>query len=203
MAGPSRRSFLAGTVAGLTATVLARNVFGANDKLAHAGIGSGGMGGGDLNAIKGHPKAQIIALCDVDANTLNGAAKRFPDARRYADWREMLEKEPVLGRLRLPAQAHKAVDGAAPDRFVLVRGGEAEQVVNGPGRPRERRANGGESGQHHPSNSMGHGPPRLPPRCHLYTPYSTGEGERRQQPGALEYGPHPGAWTAPESSSLS
>ena len=89
----SRRTFFQGTAAGLAATIFARNVFGANDKLSHAAIGSGGMGGGDLGAIKGHPKAQIVALCDVDANTLKGAAQRFPDARQYADWREMLDKE--------------------------------------------------------------------------------------------------------------
>ncbi|HUT34305.1 MAG TPA: Gfo/Idh/MocA family oxidoreductase [Planctomycetota bacterium] len=89
----SRRAFFQGTAAGLTATILARNVFGANDKLAHAGIGSGGMGGGDLNAIKGHPKAQIVALCDVDANRLKAAAAKYQGARTYADWREMLDKE--------------------------------------------------------------------------------------------------------------
>ncbi|MBM4042190.1 MAG: Gfo/Idh/MocA family oxidoreductase [Planctomycetes bacterium] len=89
----SRRAFFQGTAAGLAATIVARNVFGANDKLCHAAIGSGGMGGGDLGAIKGHAKAQIVALCDVDANTLKGASKRFPDARTYADWREMLDKE--------------------------------------------------------------------------------------------------------------
>ena len=90
---PSRRRFLQGTAAALAATVIPRSVLGANDTLAHAGIGSGGMGGGDLGAIKGHPKAQIVALCDVDAGRLNAAAKRYPDARQYADWREMLDKE--------------------------------------------------------------------------------------------------------------
>ncbi|HPD13751.1 MAG TPA: Gfo/Idh/MocA family oxidoreductase [Planctomycetota bacterium] len=89
----SRRTFFQGTAAGLAATILARNVFGANDKLCHAAIGSGGMGGGDLGAIKGHPKAQIVALCDVDANTLKAAAAKYVGARTYADWREMLDKE--------------------------------------------------------------------------------------------------------------
>jgi len=32
-------------------------------------------------------------LCDVDEKFLNGAAKRFPDARLYRDWRVLLEKE--------------------------------------------------------------------------------------------------------------
>jgi predicted dehydrogenase len=40
-----------------------------------------------------HAKVQITALCDVDANHLDKAAKAFPNARLYSDWRELLEKE--------------------------------------------------------------------------------------------------------------
>ena len=46
-----------------------------------------------MNTLARHPKAQIVALCDVDANSLDKAAKAFPGARTYTDWREMLEKE--------------------------------------------------------------------------------------------------------------
>ncbi len=35
----------------------------------------------------------ITALCDVDANTLDKAAKAFPGARTYTDWHQLLEKE--------------------------------------------------------------------------------------------------------------
>lgn len=64
-----------------------------NAKLNHACIGVGGMGVGDLENFQKHPSLQIVALCDVDANTLKRAAQKVPGARLYADWRELLEKE--------------------------------------------------------------------------------------------------------------
>lgn len=71
-----------------------RRIVSLNSKLQHACIGVGGMmGGGDLNSFKSHPKAQIVAICDVDRNHLESAAKILPDARKYTDWREMLAKE--------------------------------------------------------------------------------------------------------------
>lgn len=65
----------------------------ANAKLNHASIGVGGMGWNDLNTIARHARAQIVALCDVDTQALDKAAKAFPGARTYTDWRELLEKE--------------------------------------------------------------------------------------------------------------
>lgn len=64
-----------------------------NSLLHHASIGVGGMGAGDLQNFREHPKCQIVALCDVDANTLKAAAGRMPGARTYADWRELLAHE--------------------------------------------------------------------------------------------------------------
>jgi len=51
------------------------------------------MGWNDLHNFLQHPRVQIVALCDVDAHNLDRAAKDVPGARRYADWREMLQKE--------------------------------------------------------------------------------------------------------------
>lgn len=65
----------------------------ANGKLNHASIGVGGMGGSDINSISSHAKVNIIAICDVDENNLNAAALKFPNARKYRDWRELLDKE--------------------------------------------------------------------------------------------------------------
>jgi len=64
-----------------------------NGKLNHACIGVGGMGGADLPNFLSHPRVQIVALCDVDANTLKQAAAKVPGARLYVDWRELLERE--------------------------------------------------------------------------------------------------------------
>jgi len=65
-----------------------------NGTIHHACIGVGGMMGfNDLQNFKSHPKTQIVAICDVDRDALERAAKELPDARTYADWREMFEKE--------------------------------------------------------------------------------------------------------------
>jgi len=51
------------------------------------------MGWNDLQNFLQHPRMQVVALCDVDANNLDKAAKAVPGARRYSDWRELLQKE--------------------------------------------------------------------------------------------------------------
>ncbi|MCD6303957.1 MAG: Gfo/Idh/MocA family oxidoreductase [Planctomycetes bacterium] len=89
----TRRVFLKRTATGLAVAAAAPGALGANEKLHHACIGVGGMGWGDLHNFKSHPDTRIVAICDVDANHLDRAAKVLPDARRYTDWREMLEKE--------------------------------------------------------------------------------------------------------------
>jgi predicted dehydrogenase len=95
--GLTRRHFLrSAAVAGLAAPWVADSGWGAaspNGQLHHACIGLGGMGVGDLQNFKSHPRLQIVALCDVDANTLQGTVKEVPGARLYRDWRELLEQE--------------------------------------------------------------------------------------------------------------
>ena len=62
-------------------------------KLQHAGIGVGGQGASDLDCIASSGKVKVYALCDIDESTLKKAAQKYPDARLYRDWREMLDKE--------------------------------------------------------------------------------------------------------------
>jgi predicted dehydrogenase len=50
-------------------------------------VGVSGRGGDNLDAVKGE---DIRVLCDVDAVRLADAAKRFPAARTFADYREVL-----------------------------------------------------------------------------------------------------------------
>lgn len=93
----SRRRFLqtATTAAVAAPFILETSVraASANAKLNHACIGVAGMGAGDLDNFLKHPRVQVVALCDVDANNLDRAAKLVPGARTYSDWRELLEKE--------------------------------------------------------------------------------------------------------------
>ncbi|MEZ5303455.1 MAG: Gfo/Idh/MocA family oxidoreductase [Verrucomicrobiales bacterium] len=64
-----------------------------NGKLRHACIGCDGQGWADMNDLASHPNIEIVALCDVDTARQARAAAKFPEARRYQDYREMLEKE--------------------------------------------------------------------------------------------------------------
>jgi len=56
-------------------------------KLNIACIGVGGKGGSDAAAVAGE---NIVALCDVDFERGKGSFNRFPDAKRYKDFRRML-----------------------------------------------------------------------------------------------------------------
>ncbi|MFP4056698.1 MAG: Gfo/Idh/MocA family protein [Candidatus Brocadiia bacterium] len=89
----TRRTLFRRAAVGAAAAAFAPGVLGANEKLHHACIGVGGMGSVDLRNVKGHGKTHIAAICDVDRHRLEAAAKLAPDARKYTDWRELLERE--------------------------------------------------------------------------------------------------------------
>jgi predicted dehydrogenase len=60
-----------------------------NEKLSIAGIGVGGRGAADVN---GAATENIVALCDVDQNRAAATFKNFPKAKRYTDFRKMLDE---------------------------------------------------------------------------------------------------------------
>lgn len=62
------------------------------EKFCTAHVGVGGMGGSDLKSIASHPNVNVTAICDVDANTLAAVQKQYPDAKAYADFREMISE---------------------------------------------------------------------------------------------------------------
>ena len=54
-------------------------------------IGVGGKGGSDTSHVAEHgPK--IMGLCDVDTTTLDKKAREFTDAKKFQDFREMLDQ---------------------------------------------------------------------------------------------------------------
>ena len=59
--------------------------------LSAACIGVGGKGGSDTSHVAEHG-VNIVGLCDVDGNTLKKKGREFPDAKKYQDFREMLEE---------------------------------------------------------------------------------------------------------------
>jgi len=60
-----------------------------NEKLNIAGIGVGGRGAAD---VKGVDDENIVALCDVDQMRAAGTLNRFPNAKKYRDFRKMLDE---------------------------------------------------------------------------------------------------------------
>jgi predicted dehydrogenase len=92
----SRRDFVSAAAGVAAFTVVPRHVLGGSgqtppsDKLNIAGIGVGGRGSGDLRALESE---NIVALCDVDWRHAAGTFRRYPDAKRYRDFREMLDKD--------------------------------------------------------------------------------------------------------------
>lgn len=92
----SRRSVLA--AASFSFTLLPRHVIGGpgqtppSERINFAGIGAGGQGGGDVQAMAAQG-ANVVALCDVDSDRAADNFKRFSKARVYTDFRKMLDKE--------------------------------------------------------------------------------------------------------------
>lgn len=87
----------------------------ANDKLNIGVVGAGGKGSSDTDHCA---TENIVALCDVDSNTLASRKQRYPNANTYQDWRIMLEKEKTLD----------AVIVATPDHMHAVVAAEAMRL---------------------------------------------------------------------------
>jgi len=92
-----RRAFLGGAAGAVAAfTVVPSHVLAGaagqrpSDKLNLAAIGIGGMGASNINACS---TENFVALCDVDDGYAGKVFNRFPNARKYKDFRVMLDKE--------------------------------------------------------------------------------------------------------------
>ena len=59
-----------------------------NEKLNLAFVGCGGRGAANIAALRGH---NVVALCDADQARAAGAFERFPQARRFQDFRKMFD----------------------------------------------------------------------------------------------------------------
>ena len=91
----NRRTFVGNVAAGAAFTIVPRHVLGRgftapSDTLNIACIGCGGKGRSD---IEGVATENIYALCDVDWDMARDAFQHYPKAKRFKDYREMLDKE--------------------------------------------------------------------------------------------------------------
>lgn len=118
----SRRNFLKtlGLAAG-SFYIVPRHVLGGkgfiapSDKVNIAGIGCGGKGWSDLTSSWNNGSENVVALCDVDFERATEAVKKWPKANKYADFREMLEKEKGIDAVTIatPDHTHATIAMAA------------------------------------------------------------------------------------------
>ncbi len=93
----SRRRFLAAgaaaTTAGLESLAHAYPIRSANQKLniAMVGVGKGGVGG-VLNLPR-MARENIVAMCDIDEQYAGPNFEKYPKARRWTDFRRMLDRQ--------------------------------------------------------------------------------------------------------------
>lgn len=107
---PNRRQFIK---TGITAAAIApfahinpaRAVQAANGKLNIGIIGAGGRGAANTGGVA---HENIYALCDINQNALNGAAKKFPDAKTFHDWRKLIEDDKIDAVVISTADHHHA-----------------------------------------------------------------------------------------------
>lgn len=112
----TRRKFTKGAAAALFGfQVVPSRVFGANDRINLAGIGTGGKGASDI-ANSDAAGFNIIALCDVvDATkgrlkeregAVSGTRRKYLNAKFFQDWREMLDKVPDIDAVTVSTPDH-------------------------------------------------------------------------------------------------
>jgi len=113
----SRRSFLARAATTVAAFqfIPSRLLWGQDTpskKLNIAGIGIGGQGGGNLRMCNSE---NIVALCDVDAKYAANTLGRYPQAKRYKDYRVMLEQQKDIDAVVIatPDHTHAVITLAA------------------------------------------------------------------------------------------
>jgi predicted dehydrogenase len=115
---PTRRRFLAASATATFGFQFFRgHLFGAEApsnklNLAAIGVGAKGQGAANLKACAGE---NIVALCDVDADYAAPTFARYPSAKTYVDYREMLDKQKDIDAVIVatPDHTHAVITLAA------------------------------------------------------------------------------------------
>jgi predicted dehydrogenase len=115
----TRRRFLGLTSAAVaTFSIIPQQMLGGpnqkapGEKLNIAGIGVGGMGASNLHNLESE---NIVALCDVDPAYAAKTFQQYPKARRWTDYREMLDQQKEIEAVMIatPDHTHAVISMAA------------------------------------------------------------------------------------------
>jgi len=108
----SRRGFMQQAAAAAAFTIVPRHVLGGqagpapSEKINIAGVGIGGVGRPFLQGCAAEAAARIAFLCDVDQQYAKPVFEEYPQAKRYRDYREMLDKEPGIDAVLVATPDH-------------------------------------------------------------------------------------------------
>lgn len=72
--------------------VLGKGFIAPSDKLNIAAIGAGGKGQSDIINAYNNGTSNVVALCDIDFSRAKTALEKFPQAKKYYDFRVMLDE---------------------------------------------------------------------------------------------------------------
>ncbi|MBA4062981.1 MAG: dehydrogenase [Isosphaera sp.] len=113
--GLTRRRFLGAGAAALSAAAWSR-ASGANGKLRLASVGVGGKGWSDLTGVAASPHVAVAALCDLDGRDphMGRAATKFPAAKRFTDWRKLLDQPKEFDAVTVSTPDHMHAPVALP-----------------------------------------------------------------------------------------
>jgi len=121
----SRRRFLGRTTLAAAAfQVIPGSILGlngatsANNKLNLAAVGASGQGRSDLDSLTKSGQVNVVALCDVDWRHAAGSFQKWSEAKRYKDYRLMLDevKEIDAVLVATPDHVHAFASIAAMER---------------------------------------------------------------------------------------
>ena len=120
--GMPRRTFLrTAVVATAAVSIVPRHVLGGegqaspNGKLNLAAVGIGGMGKSNLERCESE---NIVALCDIDADYAGKTFAKYPNAKRYRDFKVMLDEQKDIDAVIVatPDHTHAPIAMAAMQR---------------------------------------------------------------------------------------
>src|SRR5262249_31046383 len=64
-----------------------------NSTVRLAAFGGGGMAWYTLDGIATHAKVKLACVADVDSSRVDRVKQKYPEAKIYQDWRQMLARE--------------------------------------------------------------------------------------------------------------
>ena len=77
---------------------------GANDRLNLAIVGVGGRGAGNMAEVD--KTENVVAICDVNGNNLEAAARKLPKATKYVDFRRIYDKASAIDAVVVSCSEH-------------------------------------------------------------------------------------------------